>query len=134
MVHIVPITATGLFLLGRLGAFQHFRPTRGLLPEHRIPNLRLRVRSHLILRSFPDLAPVKDLEGAIRMAPAADLEGAVTVVQAADSAAEAIRVAVDAWEEPAAADTAAAADNSHVCPDFPYNNAVTLPHPPGGGS
>ena len=59
-----------------------------------------------------DLAPAADLEAAIRMAPAADLEGTVPVVQVADSAAEAIRVAVDAWEEPAAADTAAAADNS----------------------
>src|SRR5437879_9504605 len=99
--------ATGLFLLGRLQAFQHFRLSPGLLPEHRIRNLHLRVRPHLILRSFLGLAPAADLEAAIRMAPAAD------------SAAEAIRVAGDAWEEPEAADTAAAADNSHVWPDFP---------------
>ena len=112
--------ATGLFLLGRLQAFQHFRLTPGLLPEHRIRNVHLRVRPHLILRSFPGLAPAADLEAAIRMAPAADLEGTVPVVQVADSAAEAIRVAGDAWEEPEAADAAAAADNSHVWPDFPY--------------
>ena len=113
--------ATGLFLLGRLQAFQHFRLTPGLLPEHRIRNVHLRVRPHLILRSFLGLAPAADLEAAIRMAPAADLEGTVPVVQVADSAAEAIRVAGDAWEEPEAADTAAAADNPHVWTDFPIN-------------
>src|SRR5947207_9514241 len=69
--------ATGLFLLGRLQAFQHFRLTPGLLPEHRIRNVHLRVRPHLILRSFLGLAPAADLEAAIRMAPAADLEGTV---------------------------------------------------------
>jgi len=57
------------------------------------------------------------------MAPAADLEAAIRMAQAADSAEEAIRVAGDAWEEHGAADTAAAADNSHhVWPDFPYNH------------
>ena len=117
--------ATGLFLLGRLQAFQHFRLTPGLLPEHRIRKVHLRVRPRLILRSFLGLAPAADLEAAIRMAPAADLEGTVPGVQVADSAAEAMRVAGDAWEEPeaadTAADTAAAADNPHVWTDFPIN-------------
>ena len=101
--------ATGLFLLGRLQAFQLFRLTPGLLPEHRIRKVHRRVRPHLILRSF------------LGLAPAADLEAAVPGVQAADSAAEAMRVAGDAWEEPEAADTAAAADNPHVWTDFPIN-------------
>jgi hypothetical protein len=89
-----------------------------LLPEHRSRNVRLQARLHLVLRLFLGLAPAPDLEGAIRMAQAADLEGAVPVVQAADSAAD---MAGDVWEEPGAADMAAATDNSHVWSDFPYN-------------
>ena len=72
------------------------------------------------------MAPAADLEGAIRMAPAADSAAAVPLALAADSAAEAIRVGGDAWEEPEAADTAAAADNPYVWPDFPYNSSTTL--------
>src|SRR5438046_7057352 len=118
--------ATGLFLLGRLQAFQHFRLTPGLLPEHRIRNVRLQVRSHLILRSFRGLAPAADLEGAIRMAPAADLEGAIRMAPAADSAAavplalaadsaaEAIRVGGAAWGGPGGGARGGAAVNPYA--------------------
>src|SRR2546428_13753776 len=109
--------ATGLFLLGRLQAFQHFRLTPGLLPEHRIRNVHLRVRPHLILRSFLGLAPAADLEAAIRMAPAADLEGTGPGGQVADSAAEGLRVAGDAWVWPAAGDKAGGADSATGCID-----------------
>src|SRR5438445_12615241 len=98
--------ATGLFLLGRLQAFQHFRLTPGLLPEHRIRNVHLRVRPHLILRSFLGLEPAADLEAAIRIAPASDLEGTVPVVEEVVSAVDAIGEAVDNMEEHEESDTA----------------------------
>jgi len=110
-VHIVPITGTVFLVLVRLRACQDFHLTPGLLPEHRVRNVRLRVQPHL--RSLLGRAPAADLEGAIRMAQAVDLAEAEPVAQAADSAAAAM--AGDAWEDPgAAADTAAATDNSHV--------------------